>query len=268
MIVGFNYLAMTITGAMHLTNGIFCLICSIIGFTTQKYYNYHGFYYDSYLYDDLSVRIAAGSFIASLWIIAVGILGISTGLKSNPEHRTNSLKIAYMVLAILSACFFAIAGMTCFSIHSVWILYYGIYGLHVLFACAAFVMSVEFILAIVSSSICCCCSGTRIIAVGILGILTGLKSNPEHRTNSLKIAYMVLAILSACFFAIAGMTCFSIHSVWILYYGIYGLHVLFACAAFVMSVEFILAIVSSSICCCCSGTRQNKSHTNLLAFSD
>ncbi|XP_036363624.1 uncharacterized protein LOC115216970 [Octopus sinensis] len=164
MIVGFNYLAMTITGAMHLTLGIFCFICSIIGFTTKKYYtNYYGFYYDSYLYDDLSVRIAAGSFTASLWIIGVGILGILTGLKSNPEHRTNTLKLAYMVLAILTACSFAFAGMTCFTFHSLWILYYGVYGLYVLFAFAAFAMGVEFILAIVSSSICCCCSGTRVV---------------------------------------------------------------------------------------------------------
>ncbi|XP_029643133.1 uncharacterized protein LOC115217545 [Octopus sinensis] len=77
---------------------------------------------------------------------------------------------------------------------------------------------------------------------------------------------MVLAILSACFFAIAGMTCFSIHSAWILYYGIYGLHVLFACAAFVMSVEFILAIVSSSICCCCPGTRVVQTTSNVVVM--
>ncbi|XP_029643054.1 uncharacterized protein LOC115217485 [Octopus sinensis] len=164
MIVGFNYLAMKITGAMHLTNGIFCLICSIIGFTTHRYYtNYSGYYHRSFFYSDLSVRIAAASFTTSLWIIVVGILGILTGMKSNPEHRTNSLKLAYMVLAILTACSFAFAGMTCFTFHSLWILYYGVYGLYVLFACAAFVMGVEFILAIVSSSICCCCSGTRVV---------------------------------------------------------------------------------------------------------
>uniref|UniRef100_A0A0L8FQP1 G-protein coupled receptors family 1 profile domain-containing protein n=1 Tax=Octopus bimaculoides TaxID=37653 RepID=A0A0L8FQP1_OCTBM len=96
MIVGFNYIAMTITGAMHLALGIFCFICSIIAFTTKEYYKIFVDIYSGYLYNNnLAVRTAAGSLIASLWILAVGVFGIIAGLKKNPEHRT------YLMVKIL-----------------------------------------------------------------------------------------------------------------------------------------------------------------------
>ncbi|XP_014769531.1 uncharacterized protein LOC106868669 [Octopus bimaculoides] len=154
MIVGFQYMAMTITGVFHLGIGVLCFIISMVGFST-KLIQYHPI-------GHLSNVTSAAACIVSLWIITIGIFGILAGLKSNTEIQTRRMKITYMVLAILSACIFSIGGMSAFSGHAAWIqlsLRYESY--YPLFCVGSFAMFAEFILAIVSSSICCCCSQAK-----------------------------------------------------------------------------------------------------------
>ncbi|CAE1275546.1 unnamed protein product [Acanthosepion pharaonis] len=85
-----------------------------------------------------------------------------------------------------------------------------------------------------------------IIMVGILGILTGVKSMEHKKTYNLKIAYMVTAILSATIFSLVGISLSAIVNQHLYSIGIVGSLCSFA--------DFVLAIVSSSICCCCSNT--------------
>ncbi|XP_014769532.1 uncharacterized protein LOC106868670 [Octopus bimaculoides] len=153
MIVGFQYTAMTITGAFHLGIGVLCFIISMVGYST-KLYRYMGDW-------NLSVATSTPAFIISLWVILVGIFGILAGLKSNTELQTRRMKITYMVLAILSACLFAIAGISVFAFHATLVKLNGYHNLYPLFCVGSFAMFVEFVMAIVSSSICCCCSQTK-----------------------------------------------------------------------------------------------------------
>ncbi|XP_029642330.1 uncharacterized protein LOC115216986 isoform X3 [Octopus sinensis] len=113
MIAGFQYMAMTITGAFHLGIGILCFIISMVGFSTKiLQYQPTG---------HLSNVTSAAACIVSLWVIAVGIFGILAGHKSNTELQTRRMKITYMVLAILSASIFSIVGMSALSGHATWI---------------------------------------------------------------------------------------------------------------------------------------------------
>ncbi|XP_029642875.1 uncharacterized protein LOC115217350 [Octopus sinensis] len=153
MIVGYQYTAMTITGAFHLGIGVLCFIISMVGYSTKLFR-----YGDN---RNLSVVTSTPAFIISLWVILVGIFGILAGLRSNTELQTRRMKITYMVLAILSACLFALGGISAFSVHATWVKIYGYDSLYPLFCVGAFAMFVEFVLAIVSSSICCCCSQAR-----------------------------------------------------------------------------------------------------------
>ncbi|CAI9729919.1 Hypothetical predicted protein [Octopus vulgaris] len=154
MIAGFQYMAMTITGAFHLGIGILCFIISMVGFST-KILQYQPI-------GHLSNVTSAAACIVSLWVIAVGIFGILAGLKSNTELQTRRMKITYMVLAILSASIFSIGGMSALSGHATWIAMSSRYdSYYPLFCVGSFAMFAEFVLAIVSSSICCCCSQAK-----------------------------------------------------------------------------------------------------------
>ncbi|GAB1609689.1 uncharacterized protein LOC115216985 [Argonauta hians] len=155
MIVGYQYLAMTITGVFHLVIGAFSFIASLVSFSVE----FGNYYYYS---RRPSTIISVTALFISLWVILVGVFGILAGLKSNSEIQTRRMKITYMVLAILSAVLFSLGGMTVHGIFASWCYNAtACSNLHPMFVLGSLVMFAEFVLAIVSSSICCCCSKTQ-----------------------------------------------------------------------------------------------------------
>ncbi|CAI9729913.1 Hypothetical predicted protein [Octopus vulgaris] len=161
MISTFKYTSMTITGALHLVLGILGFIISIVGFSVKAYsirriYDYSNDNYIIYYYPNEAV--AAGSFCVSLWIIAVGIIGIITGQKSNSNSKTQKMRLVYLIFTILSAVVFSLGGITAFTVQGIWMADTDSY-VYFIFFFGVFIMIVEFVLAIVSSSISCCCSG-------------------------------------------------------------------------------------------------------------
>ncbi|XP_014772342.1 uncharacterized protein LOC106870694 [Octopus bimaculoides] len=164
MTTRFKYIAMTVTGALHLALGILCIIISIVGFIIRAdKYSYYNYRYVEYFPNR---RTAAGSFIISLWIIAVGITGIITGQKSNSYSKDQRMRIVYLVLSILSAAVLSLGGITAFAFQAIW---FSNSDICVLFFFGLFLMVLELALAIVSSSFCCCCSGIEEIAVTTQG---------------------------------------------------------------------------------------------------
>lgn len=181
MIPSYHYVAMLVTGCLHLILGVACVITAIIGFTVGS---------------DIS-GLSAGVLLVGLWILLVGGLGVATGVHMIEDVKTRQLillirgpgvssdwerltadkirqlRFAYMVTAILSACLFCLLSSGLFT--GILITgadreypttnedsYFTIAG----FGIATSVL--EFILAIVSSSICCCCSTTTHAATTIL----------------------------------------------------------------------------------------------------
>lgn len=71
MAVGFRYSAMTVTGALHLTLGIICVIISIVGLSVDTYTYEKSYSFDEVkyvIYEFPSKGTATGSFIASLGV--------------------------------------------------------------------------------------------------------------------------------------------------------------------------------------------------------
>ncbi|XP_029643319.1 uncharacterized protein LOC115217703 [Octopus sinensis] len=168
MAVGFKYASMTITGAIHFTLGILCLCISIVGFSIDIYrrrYFSRDMDKSNYLVNHVAKVTAAGSFIASLYVIAVGIVGIFTGQVSNSEAKTRKMIKIYLILTVLSASLFAIGGITAFVMISLFATDSTNDFMSILFFFGVFLMVLEFIFAIISSSICCCCSGIKKNAV-------------------------------------------------------------------------------------------------------
>ncbi|XP_014772345.1 uncharacterized protein LOC106870696 isoform X1 [Octopus bimaculoides] len=168
MAVGFKYTTITITGALHFSLGIICVMISIVGLSVDNYrVLWSSYYRDRYPYhlEFPSKSTAAASFVVSLYIIAVGVVGIFTGQMSNPEAKTRKMKKIYLILTILSASLFSTGGISAFAMHSFWALHSTDENMAILFFFGLYLMVVEFVLAIVTSSICCCCSGIKKDAV-------------------------------------------------------------------------------------------------------
>lgn len=150
MIPGYAYVAMLVTGCLHCLLGVASVIISFVGLGVGPYIrNYF-----------------VGSLFVGIWVCLVGSLGIAAGIQKLADEKIRQLKIAYMVTAILSACIFCAIAWWMYAVSvtfNVWYIvvtntyrddYYNI-------GCAGLIIvSLEFILAIVSSSICCCCSPT------------------------------------------------------------------------------------------------------------
>lgn len=160
MLVSFPYLAMTITGVIHIIFGVAIFITACIGFNVNiadsNFYEWQRL--SGYEMEALEqvLQTYLGTVVGSaLWIIMVGILGICTGWKTMDHKKTRGLKIAYMVTAILSAVIFSQVGLIlCVVVINQHLYYIGLAGT----LCSVG----EFILAIVSSSICCCCAQTSV----------------------------------------------------------------------------------------------------------
>lgn len=171
MIPAFPYMAMTITGILHIIFGVVIFINAMVGFSMkveiQPYeWRHFSMYENDYLTQVVHVYLGVVTG-ASLWIIMVGILGILTGVKSMEHKKTYSLKIAYMVTAILSATIFSLVGISLSAVVNQNLFNIGIVGSLCSFA--------DFVLAIVSSSICCCCSSTNVTNVVVVQ-----SSDAEH----------------------------------------------------------------------------------------
>lgn len=164
MLPTFPYMAMTITGILHVIFGVVIFINAMVGFGMKlSIQPYEWQRFTPYQIESLSqiVHIYLGIVTgASLWIIMVGILGILTGVKSMEHKKTYSLKIAYMVTAILSATIFSLVGVSLSAVVNQQLYSIGIVGSLCSFA--------DFVLAIVSSSICCCCSSTNVTNVVVV----------------------------------------------------------------------------------------------------
>lgn len=151
MIVGYAYTAMLVTGILHCIIGFSAFITAICGMVGVDIAGY-------------VIRVYNGVALATaIWIMLVGSLGITAGLKQLPDDNIRRFKIAYMVTAILSACIFSLVGLAMFCCtftiatvldedweHFITIGHVG-----------SVIMALEFVLAIVSSSICCCCSNSN-----------------------------------------------------------------------------------------------------------
>jgi len=151
MIPGYQYLAMLITGILHAIVGLCAAIIAIAGMSGAEL-----------IHQVIRVYCGVALFVA-FWILMIGALGISAGIKKLPDVTTMRLKTAYMVTAILSACIFSLVGLTMYCL--TFVLAGGLHRNSARFVTLGHVgsvfMAVEFVLAIVSASICCCCSNTN-----------------------------------------------------------------------------------------------------------
>lgn len=155
MIPRYAYTAMLVTGGLHCALGVFGFITACVGMAKLPYFRTY----------------CAVASVVSTWTILVGCVGISAGMRHFTHAKTRQLKIAYMVTAILSACFFCLIGSWMYSFTgkpNAWFTpdfynyntYLPLYANKIRYA-GGIGISLEFILAIVSSSICCCCSPTN-----------------------------------------------------------------------------------------------------------
>lgn len=150
MIVGYAYTAMLVTGILHCVLGFSAFVTSICGMLGVELAGY-------------IIRVYNGiAFVTAIWIILVGSLGITAGLKQLSDDIIRKFKIAYMVTAILSACIFSLVGLTmfCLTFTVAIVLDKDWENFVTIGHVGSVIMALEFVLAIVSSSICCCCSNS------------------------------------------------------------------------------------------------------------